>query len=169
MKSNVEASKHYEQLFNAEMSLLQKVSAHSKAENDDDTLKKWGLTPLKPVSVSPSKLIGAYASSIANKAFSRPGMALIGAGLGAAGLAGGKYLYDKYLASPDPEVKASDIEALAEAERYRRDAKLRELGIAGASLTAGLVLPEILRMGSRAVPFMGSDFDSDDIRKMMRD
>lgn len=178
MRSNVAASRHYEDLFNSEMSSLDKVAAAAgtvvapsttstklvpdSAGDPKAVLAGVNLAAgLKPI--SPSKWIGDAFDTLANKVTSRPAMALLGAGLGL----GGKYLYDNYVAVPD--MKESDIRAVAEAERYMRDAKMRELGIAGASLAAGLVLPEVARMGSRAVPFVNSDFDADDIRKMMRD
>jgi hypothetical protein len=156
------------------MSLLEKISSAAVAPISkklmEHTANSDVLKPLAPVNINPLSVVGAYAKPALNAAFGRTGMALMGAGLGAAGVIGGKYLYDKYFAEPksamdDPEV----IEALIKAEQDRKNAKLRELGIAGASLTAGLVLPEVLRMGSRAVPFVNSDFDADDIRKMMRD
>ena len=177
MRSNVEASRHYEDLFKAELASLEKLAASAtsgstakssaKAPTTASTIGTAATTvpPLNEINIF-DKILGQV-NRINSKVTSRPGMAILGAGIGATGALAAKYLYDK-IREPDADSK-DVIEALARAEYDRKNARLRELGIAGASLAAGLVLPEVARMGSRAIPFANSDFDADDIRKMMRD
>ena len=140
-------------------------AAKAKAQNDayntemrsqlgqaNSKLTKATEDVAKLTASQPTGLLGKAYTSLSGIGNTLSSPKVLGVAALAAGLGGGYYLH--HLMKKEQKKEEA------------RDTRMRDLGLVGASLAAGLVLPEVGRAIADSTPFTDSSFSEEDIRRM---